>query len=877
MAPVHSISKRVARIAIIGVGTGITLSVGLFLIQDFRQAIKLETARYQSAAYAFAAASSDAVAKSDTRAALEVLRGVKNLPDVNYIAALDQNAHPFAEIGSGSHLIGPDGEMVDFWSASIRVEATVKASGITVGTIVMQAANDELLWRYLKALLSAGCVALFLVIVVAWFAKRQITSVMRPLSSLADQFHDIGNQPDLSTRIVKERDDEVGILIDAFNDMFGRIDERDQLLARHRESLEQTVEERTAQLRLAKEDAEAANAAKSDFLATMSHEIRTPMNGMLVMAEMLAAAPLAPRHLRFAEIITRSGKNLLHIINDILDLSKVEAGKIDLEQVAYSLDDVIEDVLCLFAERAREVNLTLAVVVERSVPRRIYGDPTRMSQILSNLVNNALKFTERGGVSVVVHGPDPQGMLEISVTDTGIGMTPDQVTRVFDRFQQADASIARRFGGTGLGLSITRQLVGLMGGRISVCSEQGSGSTFTVSLPCERADDAGVVGLENRRIVRIVDEDRLSRAATERALIDRGFEIAGDPTIRPDFLLLKAGQDYTFETCDCPVILLRGFAGTGATVPSHVEVVHELALPLHRQNLDRLCSAINQNDIASLKAAATDVSSGHVVSDFSRLRVLAVDDVAVNREVLFEALKSFGITCDLAASGTEGLERARSCHYDVIFMDCSMPDIDGFQVTNEIRAYEKTTQRPASFIVALTGHTGGREGERWRSEGMDAHIAKPFNIRQLLAILEGIPSENGISEKHDDHSGSPSEPVLSPASLAMFDEILEMTGTDLRKKVFPLFIQQAPTFFEKVRAAIDSTDTEAASLVHAMKSNCSSAGAQRAMILCETLETALKNGQLCSPLLVFELGQAVSDAVVMMEAQLQRAAKSSAA
>ena len=278
-----------------------------------------------------------------------------------------------------------------------------------------------------------------------------------------------------------ETDDEVGDLVSGFNEMLAEIRTRDVMLADHLAGLEQTVAERTHDLAVAKDSAEQANHAKSDFLATMSHEIRTPMNGVMVMAEMLAAGELPPKQRRFAEVIAKSGASLIAIINDILDFSKIEAGKLELEAAPADPAELAEDVLALFWERARAKGLDLAAYIDPATPALIETDPTRLRQVIGNLVNNAIKFTETGAVMVQIA---PVGdWLRVAVRDTGIGIPADKISTLFEAFTQADQSTTRRFGGTGLGLAICKRLAEAMGGALTAASEVGRGSVFTLDLP----------------------------------------------------------------------------------------------------------------------------------------------------------------------------------------------------------------------------------------------------------------------------------------------------------------------------------------------------------------------------------------------------------
>jgi two-component system sensor histidine kinase BarA len=569
----------------------------------------------------------------------------------------------------------------------------------------------------------------------------------------------------------------------------------------------------------------------------MSHEIRTPMNGMMVMAEMLAAAPLSPRHLRYAEIITRSGKNLLHIINDVLDFSKIESGRIELEEIEFSIDAVVEDVASLFAERAREKELSLAVYIAPNVPLRHIGDPVRLSQIVGNLVNNGLKFTQRGGVTISVELDRLESKrLLCIVEDTGIGIPKDQVDRIFSRFSQADSTITRKFGGTGLGLSISKQLAELMGGIVRVESSIGLGSRFIVSLPLLVAEEATPYWVAKDISAAVLDSDPVTRETVVRAFQDRGVSIADD-FHKADMVILRAGDQIasSLAAAVAPIVLLRPFAATTAFPVTGRPADLELSMPVARKTFDRLLQSFEIGHLSHVDLETTS-DAAPTVPDLKYLNILAVDDVAVNREVLGEALRAFNISCDLADSGPAAIERASNRAYDVIFMDCSMPGMDGFEATREIRRLERDAGRKAAFIVALTGHVMGKEADAWKQAGMDGYIAKPFNMHQLLETFRTCELVSGNEQQELRVSGQKVDALLSAETMEMFQSIKTSTGTDIRQKVFELFSASSVSSYQVAAAEIRSQGPDAKRLIHALKSNCSSSGALRATALCQKLE-----------------------------------------
>ena len=532
------------------------------------------------------------------------------------------------------------------------------------------------------------------------------------------------------------------------------------------DELERRVAERTAALAAAREEAEEASRAKSEFLANMSHEIRTPMNGVLGMLQLLDSTTLDREQRDYTEVGKRSAESLLTILNDILDFSKIEARKLDIERVALNPREIAEQVCGLLATSAHGKGLELFCLAGNDVPRSVLGDPTRLRQIITNLLGNAIKFTQQGEVGILItleginHGV---ASIRFSVSDTGIGMPPEQLERLFQPFRQGDGSTTRRFGGTGLGLAICKSLTELMGGTIGARSTPGAGSVFEVqigfalahgpSMTEGRIETTGGRALivddnETNAVVLahylercgVAQRSETNAAAALTALREAAQDGVPFDVVMLDFHLDDGHDGLTLSRqmqqepllAATPRVLLSSAGVVARTELDAAGVAVCLAKPVKRDELRAVLREVLQ---LCLPESEPEPPAAPDLDDFGNCRVLVVEDNAVNRAVVLQVLRRFGISASVAGNGEEAVELLARERFDLVLMDCQMPVMDGYDATRAIRARERRAGGTGQLIVALTADVSGGARARCVEAGMDDYLGKPIDIRDVTSLL----------------------------------------------------------------------------------------------------------------------------------------------
>lgn len=643
----------------------------------------------------------------------------------------------------------------------------------------------------------------------------------------------------------------------------------------------------------ARDQALAALRLKSEFLANMSHEIRTPMNAILGMAELMQDTPLTGEQSDCLKTIRQSGEGLLFIINDILDISKIEAGKMTFERTDFRLVEVVESVLEAFTPAARQKRLSLMSYVAPEIVPVLKGDPGRVRQVLMNLIGNAIKFTEQGGVVVramLELGDDEHTTVRLSVTDTGIGITEQIRNKLFQPFTQADGTMTRKYGGTGLGLSISKNLIAMMGGEIGIESEPGKGTTFWLTLPFMHGSEqpspikhegehrdhrAAVEGIGALRVL-VVDDSSVQGEVVHQYLKSWGLHNdraeSGEQALSLLRIAAASRDPYHVAIVDRVMPGMDGYqlaraiyfdAALSATklimlTAFDVREHRELALragysgfltkPLKQSQLFDCLAELCDSSTAQPPYTAQSASPPPVARPVEQAGcLLLVEDNPVNQKLAMMQLKKLGFTAHTANNGHEALAALQSNRYDLILMDCQMPEMDGYEATGAIRALEAQSGGHIP-IIAMTANAMAGDRERCIAAGMDDYLSKPVGMEQLrIKIQRWLPEQATADYAVMEIQSAPAAKiqVIDPQAL---DKIraLQMEGEpDLLSEIIAGYFNDAPTQLDAIHRAVQAGDAQTLRrAAHSMKSSCANLGAMTLSALCKELEEMGRNGDL---------------------------------